>query len=157
MAVFEQRHAEAAENGGRGVVRVALDGRRKVDDRVAVERFAEQGVRAHDARHDAGRAGPEAARHRDVVALGDAQTLQRDAQLVIDDPGRAVDQVVAARRDVGPIDGRNLNAVRFLKRKDIVHRDGQTQRVKPGADVGAGGRDGYSYHIPCPPLSLPAL
>ena len=94
MAVFEQRHAEAAEDGRSRVIRMALDGRRKINDRVAVERLAEQGVRAHDARHDAGRAGPEAARHRDVVALGDAQTLQRDTQLVIDDPGRAVDQLL---------------------------------------------------------------
>ena len=156
LALVDDAGHKSAQHGGGDVVGMALDGRRQRQHLALGQLVAQQGVRAHDACHDAGRAGPEAARHRDVVALGDAQTLQRDAQLVIDDPGRAVDQVVAARRDVGPIDGRNLNAVRFLKRKDVVHRNGQTQRVKPGADVGAGGRDGYSYHIPCPPLSLPA-
>ena len=156
LALVDDAGHKAAQHGGGDVVGMALDGRRQRQHLALGQLVAQQGVRAHDARHNACRAGPEAARHRDVVALGDAQPLQRDTQLVIDDPGRAVDQVVAARRDVGPIDGRNLNAVRFLKRKDVVHRNGQTQRVKPGADVGAGGRDGYSYHIPSPPLSLPA-
>ena len=43
MAVFEQRHAEAAEDGRSRVIRMALDGRRKINDRVAVKRLAEQG------------------------------------------------------------------------------------------------------------------
>lgn len=62
VAVFEQRHAEAAEDGRSRVVRVALDGGRKVDDRVAVEPARRAGRSRHDAGDRAGRGRTQTAR-----------------------------------------------------------------------------------------------
>ena len=84
--INDARH-KAAQHGGGHIVGVPLDGGCQRQHLAFGQLIAQQGVGAHDARHDAGRAGAEAARHRDIIALGDAQTFQRNAELIIHDPG----------------------------------------------------------------------
>ena len=125
---------------------MALDGGGKGEHLAAGEFVAQQRVGAQNPRHDAGGGGAEAPRHGNVVALGDAQPLEGDAQLVIDRTGAAEHQIVGTCGNVRAVRGGDLDAVGFLEGENVVHGYGKSQRVKPRAHIGAGGGNSNFYH-----------
>ena len=147
MAVFEQRHAEAAEDGRSRVVRMALDGRRKINDRVAVKRLAEQGVRAHDAGDRAGRGRTQTARLRDGAVLDDGQAGERLAALIVDALCTLIDEVGLVLRDELTVFIGNIDMIVFSKVDHVVHFKRDADAVIAGAHIGARSRNGNTNHF----------
>src|SRR5699024_7023417 len=133
---------KAAEHGRGDVVGVAFNGGGQGQHLALGQRAAKQRVRTKQTGHDAGRGRTKAPGHRDIVALGDPQAFERNTELVIHRAGAAEHKVVRPAGDMGAIQGGDFDAAGFLKSKDVVHRKGKAERVKPRADIGAGGRNG---------------
>ena len=113
----------------------------------------QQCISPQNARHNAGGTGAQSPGHGDIVALSNAQSSQRNAQLVIHNSGRTVHQIVGSRRHMRAVQRGDLNTVALLKGKDIVHRNCQAQRVEAGAHIGTGSRNAYVYQMRGPSLS----
>ena len=146
MAVFEQRYAEAAEDGRRGVIRVALDGSRKVDNCVAVERLAEQHICTHDARNRARRGRTQTAGLRDSAVLNDGQAGKRLAALVVNALCALIDQVALVLRHILTVFIRNVDMIVLCEVDHVVQLERNADAVIARAHVGARSRNGYTNH-----------
>ena len=138
---------EAAEQGRRDVVGVALHRGGQPEHVVSVERPAQQRVRAEQAGRDGrrARAEPGARRHADVA--GDAEAGgRRPAGLLAQTQERARDQVIAvARQRLRPGAARLHHDALALEREPHVvpEVERQPQTVEPRPEVRGGGRDSH--------------
>ena len=147
---------QAAQQGRGHVVRVALDAGGQREQLLRVQDIAQHPVRAQQTGDDARRGGAKAPRHGDGVGLDDLQRRDLLADFIEQPFGRAVDQIGFVAGDAGAVRRRDIQLVALLKSDRVVQRDGQTQRIKAGADVGAGGRNRDLDLHSCPfPFMLP--
>ena len=143
------RHDEPAEQGGRGVVRVALDVGRDAEQLGRGQDLAGEGVAGQHAAHGRGRGRAQAARQRDPVvhddppadalvqvAAGGAQRRLEAAHEVVVVVGRqlALALAVDGQVDLAPAPDPDLELDR------VGHGEGQSQAVVAGAEVGRRGR-----------------
>ena len=108
---------------------------------------------AQNARRDARAAGAQAPRHGNGVRLHDAQAVERPAAQRVYLLGRAVDQVARRAGHERAVGRRDVHAVKFLKRRRIVQREGKPAGIEARADIRARGRNADFYHTapPIPP------
>ena len=153
MPLVIGRNHEAAQQRRGHIVRVPLQLGGERQDVLFLQRAAQQGVGAQNARCDARAAGAQAPRHGDGVRLHDAQAVERPAAQRVYLLGRAVDQVARRAGHERAVGRRDVHAVKFLKRRRIVQREGKPAGIEARADIRARGRNADFYHTapPIPP------
>ena len=140
-----RRHREPAEQGGGDVVRMALGPRGEREERVAVERRAEQGVARGEAGHPGGRARAEAAARRNAIHAVHGRSAKRPSHR-FEGPAHALDD------DVAPVGGeaplaealhRHGDPVGLLRGHVVVQGEGEAEDVEPRPEVRRGRRDAH--------------